>query len=679
MRVVRTMRARPGGARGGERSIDTRVSSRRDRSASRRAAARRSTAFAALVLSTAFGLLLGGVTLVGAANAQDPSDVVLVFDVSDSILESDDGTNVEFAAALEGIADRVDDIADDLVVGNATVSFVAFAVTAIPYPTGCQGLELNQDPAAIARFEACLREIAGEYRAGASAPVQQRINTAGTDHVAALREAAGLLPAGPTRSAVIFFTDGQHDPPGTVRDGENVVARVTNAFVGRTPLAILPVGLGTGAGAFETELRRIYDAYLRNMEPCEGRSSFAWPEIVFPSGDEAGAAVALALQEVTCSFTVAPTPTPQPTPTPPPPDVPLGVQVLAGNESLTIQWVAPSTGEVVDYLVRCRPAGAGDDDWIESEEGVSTTTQAVIEGLVPGVAYDCEVAASDGVSTGAYSAAQSSTVVLGIPGVPGQPRVEPGDAAARLSVDPLSSGAPVEQYVYECTNVAGQMVRGAGPEPNVVVTGLVNGETFKCVAYTENVIGRSAASVASASFSPCGGFFNCNPWAIFVVSGAVAAALAGLAVFVARRYRTRSRVWVTAQVDGGPNRPLGWGPELGVGLDRDDDGWYAAPRPLAGAPIKIRYRGNNRFVVQSPAGTRDVHQGDVAPVRIGTGDIHQLILRRYRQRPPVAPPTTPTRDQASVDALGVRLEGGEEASPAKAASPGDAEQNAPSA
>ena len=46
-----------------------------------------------------------------------------------------------------------------------------------------------------------------------------------------------------------------------------------------------------------------------------GPQSFAWPEVVFPSADDAGTAVALALQEVTCSFTVAPTPTPGPTPT----------------------------------------------------------------------------------------------------------------------------------------------------------------------------------------------------------------------------------------------------------------------------------------------------------------------------------------------------------------------------
>lgn len=533
----------------------------------------------ALALTFAGMMVGGGATFVAAQSAEDPSSVVLVFDVSDSILGSDDGTNVEFAAALEDIADRVEVIAGDLTAGNATVSFVAFARRAIPYPADCQRLVLHGDAAAVTRFEDCLRRTAAEYRAGPKAPVKQRIKTAATDHVAALDEAAKLLPDDSSRSAVIFFTDGGHNPPGTDRDHEDVVAAVTPAFAGRTPLAILPVGLGTGAGAFETELRAIYDAFLRDMEPCEGRATFAWPQVVFPSGDAAGAAVAVALQEVTCSFTVAPTPAPTTAPTP-----------------------------------------------------------------------------------------SAPVVVLDIPGVPGQPRVEPMDAAARLSVDPVTSGGPVEQYVYECTGAGGHTALGTGPDPNVVVTGLVNDETFQCVAHTENRIGRSAPSIPSASFKPCAGLFACNPWAIWVAAGGGLLAILAAALVLARLYARRNRVWVTAQVDGGANQPLGWGPRLGIGLDRDDAGWYAARRPLNRAPIQARYQGNNRFLVRSAAGSRDVHQGDPVTVREGDGESHQLILRLYRRRLGEEAPNRPERaappmpGDASGDAVVARLDRGEPAS-----------------
>jgi hypothetical protein len=209
-------------------------------------------------------------------------------------------------------------------------------------------------------------------------------------------------------------------------------------------------------------------------------------------------------------------------------------------------------------------------------------------------------------------------------------------------VDPVSGGVPVEQWDFECTGAGGHKSVGAGPAPNLVVTGLTNGETFQCVAYAENRIGRSAASVASASFQPCASLFQCNPAAIyFVAGGAVLAILAGFLV-AARLYARRNRVWVTAQVDGGANRPLGWGPRLGVGLDRDDDGWFAAQRPIRKAPIQVRYKGNNRFEVESAAGVRDVHQGDPATVRETAGETHQLILRRYARRTGEEAPTTPT-------------------------------------
>jgi hypothetical protein len=643
-----------------EKTIDRGMTSRArragrpgGRTSRQRTSGQRTSLAAAIAL--AIGALVAGSSLVIAQTAQDPSDVVLVFDVSNSILDSDDGTNTEFAAALDGIADRVGVIADDLATGNATVSFVVFGRTAKPYPAGCQRIELQGDPAAVARFEECLRKISAEYAAGSAAPVKDRINTAGTDHVAALVDAAGLLPDVTSRSAVIFFTDGQHDPPGTGREGENVVAEVTPAFAGRTPLAILPVGLGRRAGRFEDDLGALYANFLRDMAPCAGRAAFSWPEVVFASGSEAGSAVALALQEVTCSFTVAPTAPPSPTPTAPPGDAPLGVRVLAGNESLTIQWQAPTSGKVTDYLVRCRPTGAS--DWIDSGEGVSTDTQTVIEGLEPGVAYDCEVAATNGKTTTAYAPAAASTIVLGIPAALGQPRVEPLDAAARLSVDPVG-GIPVERYVFECTGAAGQPVEGSGPGPSVVVSGLANGEAFQCVAYAENRIGRSTASPASASFTPCGGLFGCNPWLLPVVVGVGLVALVAAGLFLGRRYAERRRIWVTAQVDGGANRSLGWGREHGIGLEEDDAGWYARPRPIQSAPIRIQYDGKNRFVVHSPAGVRNVHQGDPAPVREGTGPIHQLTVRLYRKEPREAiatPPPPP--DDASVNALGARLDG----------------------
>jgi hypothetical protein len=169
--------------------------------------------------------------------------------------------------------------------------------------------------------------------------------------------------------------------------------------------------------------------------------------------------------------------------------------------------------------------------------------------------------------------------------------------------------------------------------------------------------------VASASFSPCAGIFGCNPWALPVVVVLGIAALAVGGFLFARRAADRRRIWVTAQVDGGINHSLGWGWQHGVGLVRDDEGLRVSARPIDSAPIKIRYRGNNRFLVESSFGLRDVHQGDPAPVREGdAGGIHQLTVRLYRKQPREAarssPPPAALNDPAA-NALAARLDGGD--------------------
>jgi hypothetical protein len=243
--------------------------------------------------------------------------------------------------------------------------------------------------------------------------------------------------------------------------------------------------------------------------------------------------------------------------------------MVPGIGSLTVQWSPPSTGEVTDYLVQCRPVDGG--DWVESREGVSTSTETVIDGLQQGVAYDCEVAATDGTTTTAFARAAASVLVLRTPEVPGPPLTE--------------------QFSWLL--------------PLVVALGIV------------------AILVAALLY-----------W---------------------RRAMDRRRMWITAQVDGGANRSLGWGQAHGLGLAQDEDGWYASARPMETAPIKIRYTGKNRFLVQSAAGMKDVHQGDPVPVREGTDQVHQLTIRLYRKEPKEAPRTPSVPSDPGAPALAARL------------------------
>src|SRR5690242_7765367 len=114
-----------------------------------------------IVLAT---MLVAGGFVSTARAAADPSDVVLEFDFSASILR-DAQTRNQFADALEAIAGSVQQQSTSLVEGDATVSMVQFASKAIDYP-GCVDLKLLDSPAMVTTFADCLTKIAAGYRKG---------------------------------------------------------------------------------------------------------------------------------------------------------------------------------------------------------------------------------------------------------------------------------------------------------------------------------------------------------------------------------------------------------------------------------------------------------------------------------------------------------------------------------
>ena len=55
---------------------------------------------------------------------------------------------------------------------------------------------------------------------------------------------------------------------------------------------------------------------IKDMPACVSGATFDWPQVVFESPDQAGNAVGVALQDATCTFTVAPHPSATPGPPP---------------------------------------------------------------------------------------------------------------------------------------------------------------------------------------------------------------------------------------------------------------------------------------------------------------------------------------------------------------------------
>jgi hypothetical protein len=571
---------------------------------------------------------LGGLVPAARAEGPDKSEVVLVLDMSASILRDSTNRN-RFGVALDRIAARVDEIASDLTAGDTTVSIVRFAARAADVP-GCVGLKLLDSPAAVGKFADCLRSVARNYKTGGTAALARQIGV-DTNYVAAMTLAAKHLPNDAVRPAVVLFTDGRHDVAGV--PASRVVPARNQLFAKFPTFALLPVGMGLAAkdrAALTTGLESLRQ--IRSMPACVSGATFDWPQVVFQTADQAGNAVAVALQDATCTFTAAPEPTPSPTPTPQLAPI-AGVGVTAGDGQVQLTWTkATGTGAdaVKDYKARCR---AGDGDWIESTDGVSLDPTATVSGLENGTVYTCQVGQAGADGTFEWTPAGQVTP-LGKPAAPAKPIVTALDQAADVSVTANSLG--VTRYQIECSTDGGatwtvkQDVPAAGTATRV--TGLTNGLEYVCRAFASTTTGTSDASAVSDAFRPCGGLFDCNPLALPLLGGLAAVLAIGLLLAFTGLFRSRTTGYVIAVVDVVHTANIGHGRDLGIAFLR-------APRTEAvtgivaekgkGAEIRIRRRRAGGFIVRDADGRKEVEDGEQLAVTDSKGLRHSLVLRAF--------------------------------------------------
>ena len=582
--------------------------------------------------STVVGVLLIGSGLAPGVNAQtapDQSDIVLVLDFSASILDEPTNRN-RFAAALERIADRVDETSSDIVAADVTVTIVQFAAKAADR-RGCVDLRLFDSPPAVANLADCLRSIAGAYRKGLD-PALTRTIGIDTNYVAAMERAATHLPADAIRPAVILFTDGRHDVQG-VPVSEVAPAR-DRLFGSRSPFALLPVGMGLDPSQDEgLEAGLVGLRLISDMPPCVSGSTFDWPQVVFESPDEAGNAVAVALQEATCTFTVAPKPTLPPTPVQAPAIV-QRIGLTPVDSAIKLAWDRPraSASTVVDYRMRCR---TGDGDWTESTEGVSLETTGTVEGLTNGSVYRCEVAAVGSTSEPVWTAATTTVTPMERPQPPGKPSVEALDGGLRITVMP-ETGTGLSGYRFECSSDQGATWRDVVDVSSASTTAqigrLTNGIVYVCRAFAASATGLSDASALSDAVSPCGSVLECHSLVQPAV-GLLGFVLAGglFAAFVAL-YREQRRGYVVAVVDVVHTANLGHGRHVGISFVR-----AGGTRHVSGivadrgrhAEIRIRQLRGGRFAVTDKAGRHDIVSGESIVVSDSRGVRHELVVRAF--------------------------------------------------
>jgi hypothetical protein len=588
---------------------------------------RASGALAAVVMTLVVTL---GALAPSARAAADPSDVVLVFDFSASILKDAANRN-RFAAALDGIAARVDAITADLVAGDATVSIVQFATKAVDSP-GCTGLRLLQSPSAVATFGRCLRAIAGAYRRGVSSSLSNAIGV-DTNYVAAMQRAATHLPADSVRPAMILFTDGRHDVKGV--PVSRVIPTRDQLFGSRPAFALLPVGMGLDPKDRAALTRGLESLRtVKGIPACASGAAFTWPTVTFQTAVAAGNAVGVALQDATCTFTIAPTPTPVPTPAPQLAPL-VGFSIDPGDRSATLHWTSGPTPAsalpVTDYQARCRPTAGG--DWIESAEGTSTDMSTTISGLTNGTSYECQVAAVSGTTVGSFTPAGTVTP-LGVPDAPAKPTLAALNGALQVTVPTDQEG--VSSYAIECSadNGATWPIRTQPPagSTSAQIEQLTNGTDYVCRTYASNAIGTSAASPLSDAARPCGSIIECNSAMLPLFAGILGLLAVGIIAGLVLLARTRVTGYVIAVVDVVHTANIGHGSSLGISLTRADGTRTVSGIVADGGPtaeVRIRRLRNGGFAIRDRNGRREVADGDPIAFVDSVGVRHTLVLQAF--------------------------------------------------
>ncbi len=383
------------------------------------------------------------------------------------------------------------------------------------------------------------------------------------------------LPADAVRPAMILFTDGKHDVAG-VPASRVRVAR-DRLFGGRSPFALLPVGMGLDpkraraleagspacASSATCRLRQRRDVRLAAGRLPDGRPGRA-TRSRSPS------------RNATCTFTVAPTPTPTP------PQAHARRRSGASGSRRRRRGIELTLGRsgrvgrapIVDYRARCRARAMATGS--SRPRACRSTTTATVEGLTQ----------RDGVPTarsrrsapsveGAGRPRRRAVTPIGRPAAPGKPTVEALDRAVRIGVTPPERRA-CRGYRYECSNDGGTTWPRAGDVGSAGTT-LADRRPHQRRRLRlpgvrrESRPGLSEASPVSDAVMPCGSILECNPLLqpILAVLGVV---LAG--GFLSRALRALPRAAPRVRrgvVDVVHTANLGHGKRLGIAFVRAPD------------------------------------------------------------------------------------------------------------
>ncbi len=190
--------------------------------------------------------------------------------------------------------------------------------------------------------------------------------------------------------------------------------------------------------------------------------------------------------------------------TPDVPGAPTGVVAVAGDQTASLTWVAPTaTGgrPVTGYTVVVTPSTA-------SAQVVVNGTSATVTGLVNGTAYTFTVAAVNAVGTGPQSSPSSPVTPMALPpGTPSAPNnvtATPGVGRATVSwTAPTSSGtSAIQGYTVSVLPAPGPPASVSITGTTATVTGLASGATYSFAVAAFNASGTGPPALSNPVTTP---------------------------------------------------------------------------------------------------------------------------------------------------------------------------------
>ena len=343
------------------------------------------------------------------------------------------------------------------------------------------------------RLSDCLRTVAAEYKKGGDAALTKSIGR-DTNYVAAMQAAAAHLPADATRPTMILFTDGKHDVPGVpvsqvqpTRDQPLRQPDAVRAAAGRDGPEGCRAADARGGSRVAQDDQRHAALLDRRDDDVAGRPVFQTPE-------DAGNAVALALQNATCTFTAAPVATP-----PALTNAVENINLAPLDGAAAVDWdppTTPATDPIVSYRVQCTADGGGDP--VATTQPASPDNSTVVKGLTNGTAYTCEVAADTATKQGDWTKSDDTVTPAPVPSAPSKPNVTAADRAIKIDAAP-GSGPAAAALRYECSSDGGKTWPSTADvqtsaDTKAQIGGLKNGTAYVCRATATNDSGTGAPS-----------------------------------------------------------------------------------------------------------------------------------------------------------------------------------------